>query len=173
MNEKLSTYLRHAITSIPALFAGLAANGFLTADEAAKLDADLKTFLIGLAAVLAAAITRWVMRLVAKHAPHLSNLFGGPAGGSAVVAMTTAAWGSVLLAGGILTSCVVGVDAEGGWSVRPDPKSIDAGLKYLIRHEDDGAKDGLTEWEYYDADTGKKIEPADYAAYGIEAESAE
>jgi hypothetical protein len=166
MNEKLSTYLRHAITSIPALFAGLAANGFLTAEEAAKLDGELKTFLIGVAAVLAAAVTRWVMRLIAKHAPHLSNIFGGPGGGAAVVAMT-ATWGAVLLAGASLTSCVVGVDEAGNYSVRPDPYSIDAGLKYLIRHEGD-AKSGLTEWEYYDADTGKKIPPEDYAAYGIE-----
>jgi hypothetical protein len=171
MNEKLTTYLRHAITSLPAVFAGFAANGFLTADEAAKLDGELKAFLVGVAAVLAAAVTRWVMRLVAKHAPQFSNIFGGPSGGAAAaVAMTAAAWGGVAMAGALLmSSCVVGVDERGGWSVRPDPLTVDASLKYLIRHEGD-AKSGLTEWEYYDAETGKLIEPADYAAYGIQPE---
>ena len=69
----------------------------------------------------------------------------------------------------LMSSCVVGVDERGGWSVRPDPLTVDAGLKYLIRHEGD-AKSGLTQWEYYDAETGKLIEPADYAAYGIQPE---
>jgi hypothetical protein len=42
----------------------------------------------------------------------------------------------------LLTGCVVGVDANGGWSVRPDPQTVDAGLAYLVRHQDD-AKSGL------------------------------
>ena len=167
MNDKLTTYLRHAITSLPALFAGFAANGFLTAEEAAKLDADLKTFLVGLAAVLAAALTRWIMRLVAEHAPHLRNILGGGSGGTAVLAMTAAAWGaSAMVVALSMSSCVVGV-GEDGWSVRPDPITIDAGLKYLIRHDDGGAKDGLTTWRYYDPETGKEIPPEEYEAWGI------
>lgn len=74
-----------------------------------------------------------------------------------------------------LPACTVGVDSAGGWSVRPDPKTIDAGLKYLIRHEEDedGSKAGLTQWEYYDPATGEKIKPEDYAAWGITASPAE
>lgn len=169
MNEKLTTYLRHAITSLPAVFAAFAANGFLTADEAAKLDGDLKVFLVGLASVLAAAATRWAMRVIAKHAPHLSNIFGGPSGGAAAAVAMTATWGAVFLAGASLTSCVVGVDEAGGWSVRPDPLTIDTGLKYLIRHDEESAKSGLTQWEYFDPATGEKIKPEDYAAWGIPA----
>lgn len=68
-----------------------------------------------------------------------------------------------------LPACTVGVDSAGGWSVRPDPLTIDAGLKYLIRHEEDedGSKAGLTQWEYYDPTTGEKIPEEDYAAWGI------
>lgn len=69
----------------------------------------------------------------------------------------------------LLASCTVGVDAEGGWSIRPDPMTIDAGLKYLIRHEqdEDGSKAGLTQWKYYDPATGKEIPEEDYAQWGI------
>jgi hypothetical protein len=66
----------------------------------------------------------------------------------------------------LMSSCTVGVDSAGGWSIKPDPLTIDAGLKYLIRHDDD-AKSGLTEWEYFDPATGEKIKPEDYAAWGI------
>ena len=67
----------------------------------------------------------------------------------------------------LLTACTVGVDAEGGWSVRPDPRTIDAGLRYLIRQEEDEAKGGLTQWKYYDPATGEEIAEEDYAAWGI------
>lgn len=67
----------------------------------------------------------------------------------------------------LLSSCTVGVDAEGGWSLKPDPRTIDAGLKYLIRHEEDSAKGGMTEWNYYDPATGEEIAEEDYAAWGI------
>jgi hypothetical protein len=75
----------------------------------------------------------------------------------------------------LLPSCTVGVDSTGGWSIKPDPLTIDAGLKYLIRHEEDedGSKAGLTQWEYYDPATGEKIKPEDYAAWGITASPAE
>lgn len=171
MNEKLTTYLRHAITSLPAVFAAFAANGFLTADEAAKMDGDLKVFLVGLASVLAAAATRWAMRVIAKHAPHLSNIFGGPSGGAAAAVAMTATWGAVFLAGASLTSCVVGVDGEGNYTARPDPVTMDVALKYLIRHEqdEDGSKGGLTAWDYFDPATGEKIKQEDYAAWGIPA----
>jgi hypothetical protein len=43
----------------------------------------------------------------------------------------------------VLPSCTVGVDAEGGWSIKPDPYSVDAVLRHAIRHEDDSAKSGL------------------------------
>lgn len=43
----------------------------------------------------------------------------------------------------LLSGCTVGVDAEGGWSIRPDPRTVDAGFAYLIRHEQDSAKSGL------------------------------
>lgn len=91
---------------------------------------------------------------------------GGSSGGSWLPAIVATAAG-LSMAGGLLSSCVVGVDAEGGWSVRPDPLTVDAGLKYLIRHDDDGAKDGLTQWRYYDPETGKEIPEEDYAAWGI------
>lgn len=168
MKEKLFSLFRHAITAIPAAGAAMAANGWLTADEGATLDADLTTFLVSLAAILAGVLTRWIMAIVAKHAPHLSNIFGGPSGGAAAaVAMTAVTWGAFSMAGALLmSSCSVGVDSAGGWSIRPDPLTIDAGLKYLIRHEDD-AKSGLTEWEYFDPSTGEQIKPEDYAAWGI------
>lgn len=66
-----------------------------------------------------------------------------------------------------LPACTVGVDAEGGWSIRPDPRTVDAGLRYLIRHDDDAAKSGLTQWKYYDPATGEEIPEEDYAAWGI------
>ncbi len=176
MNEKLTTYLRHAITSLPAVFAGFAANGFLTAEEAAKLDGDLKVFLIGLAAVLAGATTRWVMKVVAKHAPHLSNIFGGGSSGGSLplLAMTAAAWAAISMAGGLLmSSCVVGGDSKGGWYVKPDPMTVTEGLKYLVRQDEDSAKAGLVQWSYYDPETGKEIPKEDYAAWGITASPAE
>lgn len=69
----------------------------------------------------------------------------------------------------LLPACTVGVDSAGGWSVRPDPKTIDAGLKYLIRHEEDedGSKAGLTQWKYYDPATGREIPEEEYDAWGI------
>ena len=77
----------------------------------------------------------------------------------------------VLLLAALMLSpaCTVGVDSSGGWSVRPDPKTIDAGLRYLIRHEEDpdGSKSGLTQWKYYDPATGEEIPEEDYAAWGI------
>jgi hypothetical protein len=66
----------------------------------------------------------------------------------------------------LLASCVVGVDEAGNYSVRPDPNSIDAVLKYAIRHQED-AKGAPVEWVYYDPKTGKPIDPKDYAAWGI------
>jgi hypothetical protein len=92
---------------------------------------------------------------------------GGSSGGSWLLAMIATAAG-LSMAGGLLSSCVVGVDEQGGWSVRPDPLTVDAGLKYLIRHEEDeDAKGGLTQWRYYDPETGKEIPEEDYAAWGI------
>ncbi len=69
----------------------------------------------------------------------------------------------------LVSSCTVGVDSTGGWSIKPDPMTIDAGLKYLIRHEEDeaGSKAGLTQWKYYDPATGKEIPEEEYAAWGI------
>lgn len=92
---------------------------------------------------------------------------GGGSGGGALPLMIATAAG-LSMAGGLLSSCVVGVDEKGDWTLRPDPRTVDAGFRYLIRQEEDeDAKGGLTEWEYYDAATGEKIEPADYASYGI------
>lgn len=92
---------------------------------------------------------------------------GSGSGGSALLAMI-ATWGALALAGGgLLTSCMVRGDGD-GWTLSTDPKAIDAGLRYLIRHEED-PESGTVEWEYYDAETGKLIEPKDYAAYGIKA----
>jgi hypothetical protein len=68
----------------------------------------------------------------------------------------------------LLPGCTVGVDSTGGWSIRPDPHSVDAALRYAIRHEGD-AKAGLTVWEYFDPATGEKIPVEDYAAWGITA----
>lgn len=172
MKDKLFSLLRHAITAIPAAGAAMAANGWLTAEEGAKLDGDLTTFLMGLAAILAGVLARWLMAFVGKHAPHLSNIFGAGSGGNLPLLAITATLG-IVLAGGSLTSCVVGVDEAGGWSVRPDPMTIDTGLKYLIRHDKDSAKSGLTQWKYYDPETGKEIPPADYAAWGITAGAGE
>lgn len=67
----------------------------------------------------------------------------------------------------LLCACTVGVDAEGGWSIKPDPRTVDAGLRYLIRHDEDSAKAGLTQWKYYDPATGEEIPEEDYAAWGI------
>lgn len=174
MKDKLYSLLRHAITAIPAAGAAMAANGWLTTDEGAKLDADLTTFLLSAAAILAGVLTRMLMALVAKHAPHLSNIFGGGSGASLPLWAMTCTAAAFSMAGG-LSSCAVGVDSAGGWSIKPDPRTIDAGLKYLIRHEDDqgGSKAGLTQWEYYDPATGEKIPPEDYAAWGITASPAE
>lgn len=72
----------------------------------------------------------------------------------------------------VLTGCTVGVDSQGGWSIKPDALTIDAGLKYLIRHEGD-AKSGLSAWEYFDPETGEKIKPEDYASWGITASPAQ
>jgi hypothetical protein len=66
----------------------------------------------------------------------------------------------------LLPGCVAGVDADGGFFVKPDPLTVDAGLKYLIR-PDDSAKSGLTTWEYFDPETGQEIPEEDYAAWGI------
>lgn len=66
----------------------------------------------------------------------------------------------------LLASCMVGVDEAGNYSVRPDPNSIDAVLKYAIRQEPD-AKGATVEWEYYDPKTGEVIPREDYAAWGI------
>jgi hypothetical protein len=87
---------------------------------------------------------------------------GGGTGGDGMSPL----WVLAVLALMICPSCVVGVD-ENGWSVRPDPKTLDTGLKYLIRHEDDGAKSGGVEWVYFDPATGKEIPPSEYAAWGI------
>jgi hypothetical protein len=67
----------------------------------------------------------------------------------------------------VLPGCTVGVDAEGGWSIRPDPRTVDAGFRYLIRQEEDEAKGGLTTWKYYDPATGEEIPESEYAAWGI------
>ena len=75
----------------------------------------------------------------------------------------------VLLSSCVLSGCAVGVDSTGGWSIKPDPQTIDAGLKYLIRHEEDedGSKAGLTQGKYYDPATGKEIPEDEYDAWGI------
>jgi hypothetical protein len=68
----------------------------------------------------------------------------------------------------LLPGCMVGVDGEGNYSVRPDPRTMDVALKYLIRHEEDeDSKGGLVEWEYYDPATGEEIAEEDYAVWGI------
>jgi hypothetical protein len=92
---------------------------------------------------------------------------GAASGGGLLLAMIATAAGFAM-AGGLLSSCAVGVDAEGNYTLRPDPNSIDAVLRHAIRHEADEAKGGLTRWEYFDPATGEKIDPKDYAAWGIE-----
>jgi hypothetical protein len=92
---------------------------------------------------------------------------GGSSGGSLLLLMIATAAGFIM-AGGLLSSCAVGIDEQGNYLLKPDPYAIDAGLKYLIRHEEDeDAKGGAVEWVYYDPKTGKPIDPKDYAAWGI------
>ncbi len=69
--------------------------------------------------MLAAAISRWVMLLLAKHAPHLRNIFGGGSGGSLpLVAMAgIATWGTGLVGALFLTSCSVVGSAITGASI--------------------------------------------------------
>lgn len=86
---------------------------------------------------------------------------GGGTGGGGMSPL----WVLALMALFLCPSCVVGVD-ENGWSLRPDPKTLDTAFRYAIRH-DDGAKSGSVEWVYYDPATGKEIPPEDYAAWGI------
>ena len=86
---------------------------------------------------------------------------GGGTGGGGMSPL----WVLALLTLLLCPSCVVGVD-ENGWSLRPDPKTLDTAFRYAIRH-DDGAKSGSVEWVYYDPATGKEIPPEDYAAWGI------
>jgi hypothetical protein len=94
---------------------------------------------------------------------------GGSSGESVPLLMMATAAGVSLAGGLLLSSCAVGIDEEGNYLVKPDPHSVDALLKYAIRHEDD-AKGGAVEWVYYDPKTGKSIDPEDYAAWGIKAE---
>lgn len=168
MKEKLSSALRHALTFLPALGAFLVSQGWLSPDEGATLDKELVEFLGVVAGLVAAGLSRLLMFALAKWAPHLRGIFGGGSGWVPVAAMT-ATWGAVLLGGALLTSCVVGVDEQGGWSVRPDPKTIDTAFRYAIRH-DTGEKGKPVEWVYYDPATGKEIPAEDYAAWGIKAE---
>jgi hypothetical protein len=80
----------------------------------------------------------------------------------------TATAAGLSMAGGLLSSCVVGVDEAGNYSLRPDERTMDTALRYLIRHEEDeDAKGGLIQWVYYDPATGKEIPREDYAAWGI------
>ena len=58
-------------------------------------------------------------------------------------------------------SCIVGVDEQGDWNIRTDPKVVDAGLDYLIRQDDRG------EWIYFDVETGERIPAEDYHLYDI------
>lgn len=142
MKDQIFSLLRHAITALPAVGGYLAAKGLLTPEEAAQLDGGLTQFLLMLAGILSAVVVRLVMALIAKHAPHLRGIFGGP--GGAAVAMTAATWGALAVAGGgLLTSCAVGVDEQGNYLLKPDPYSIDAVLSHVIRHEEDSAKSGL------------------------------
>jgi hypothetical protein len=93
---------------------------------------------------------------------------GGGSGGSWLLAMMATAAGGLSMAGALLlSSCVVGVDDAGNYSLRPDPNTVDVALKYLIRHEDDDAKSGMTRWTYHDPATGELIPEEDYAAWGI------
>lgn len=66
----------------------------------------------------------------------------------------------------IFSSCMVGIDGQGNWQLRPDPKSVDATLSYFLRQAPSSSKDASVEWEYYDAD-GNVIPPEQYDAYGI------
>jgi len=94
---------------------------------------------------------------------------GGTSGGSVLPLMMATAAGVSLAGGLLLSSCAVGVDEEGNYLLKPDPHSVDALIKYAIRHEEDeDAKGGAVEWVYYDPKTGKPIDPKDYAAWGIE-----
>lgn len=171
MKEQITSALRHALTFLPALGIFFASKGWLTPAEGEVLDQELANTLSVLSGLAGAAVSRLLMFLIAKHAPALSNIFGGGSGGSLPLwAITAAAWGALSMAGAFsMSSCVVGADDQGNYTLRPDPRTMDAALRYLIRHEEDeGEKGGMTTWEYYDATSGEKIEPGDYAAYGIE-----
>jgi len=98
---------------------------------------------------------------------------GGTSGrGVSLLMIATAA--GLTMAGGLLSSCAVGIDEQGNYLLKPDPHTIDVGLKYLIRHEEDeDAKGGAVEWVYYDPKTGKPIPEEDYAAWGIKGTNAE
>lgn len=141
MKEQITSALRHALTFLPALGVFFASKGWITPEEGSVLDQELTDTLAVVAGLAGAAISRLLMFLIAKHAPHFSNIFGAGSGGNLPLLAITATSG-IILAGASLTSCVVGVDAEGGWSVRPDPRTVDAGFSYLVRHQDD-AKSGL------------------------------
>lgn len=169
MKEQITSAIRHALTFLPALGVFLVSKGWLEPAEGVALDKELAELLSVAAGLAGAAISRLIMFAIARFAPHLRGIFGGSSGGTLPLwAMTAAAWGAFSLVVGLsMSACVVGVDERGGWSVRPDPLTVDAGLKYLIRHDDGDAKDGLMQWRYYDPETGKEIPEEDYAAWGI------
>ena len=106
MKDKLASYLRHALTFLPALGVFFVSKGWLEPQEGATLDKELTDFLSVVAGMVASGLVRLLMLLVAKHAPHLKTILGGVSGGSAAVAMTATAWGAIL-AGALLTSCLV------------------------------------------------------------------
>ena len=135
---------------------------------AAWLTANPVEFVAALAAVntLVRFATRGSLSIFPDDAD-IGGKSGGSSAGSALLAMTATAAG-LAMAGGLLSSCVVGVDERGDYSLRPDPRTMDVALKYLIRHEEDeDAKGGLTTWTYHDPATGALIPEEDYAAWGI------
>ncbi len=106
MNEKLASYLRHAVTALPSVGGYLVTKGWLEKAEGASLDAAAQDFLMVLAAIVAAVLSRLVLRLLNKYAPHLLPFFGshgsgGNGGAAGLVVMGTAA----VLLGGSLSSC--------------------------------------------------------------------
>ncbi len=103
MKEKLASALRHALTFLPALGAFFVSKGWLTADEGAQLDKELIDFLTVVAGLVAAVLSRLVMFLVAKYAPHFSGFLGGGSGGSSAGPMMVILTAAAI--GGSLPSC--------------------------------------------------------------------
>jgi hypothetical protein len=104
MKEQIYSLIRHALTALPAVGGFFVAKGWLNAEEGAQLDAKLVQFLEVVALVVSAALARAAMWLVAKYAPSLSGVLGGPSSGGnlpawflMVVAMAACGAGAPLL----------------------------------------------------------------------------